>query len=45
MNDELNGLEKVIKDNHNPLDSLITDQELYKKLQALKCKHADLMAS
>jgi hypothetical protein len=42
----LKGLEKAIKDNQNPLDSPITDQELYKKLHALKYikKYADLMA-
>ena len=47
IHEELNGLEKAIKDNQNQLDSPITDQELYKKIQALKCKkkHVDLMTS
>ena len=40
IHEKLNGLEKAIKDNSNPLDSPITDQELYKTLQALKCKKA-----
>jgi hypothetical protein len=40
IHEKLNGLEKAIKDNQNPLDSPITDQELYKKLQALKFKKA-----
>ena len=47
VHEKLNGLEKTIKDNQHPLDSPITDQELYKKIQALKCKkkHVDLMTS
>ena len=28
IHEKLNGLEKAIKDNQNPLDSPITDQEL-----------------
>ena len=32
IHEKLNGLEKAIKDNKNSLDSPITDQELYKKL-------------
>ena len=37
---KLNGLEQAMKDNQNPLDSPITDQELYKKHQAFKFKKA-----
>ena len=33
-------MEKTIKDNQNPLDSLITLQELKNKLQALKARKA-----
>jgi hypothetical protein len=42
IHEKLNGLEKAIKDNQNPLDSPITDQELYKTLKFKK--HADMMA-
>ena len=40
INRKLNGLEKATKDHQNPLDSSITDQEIYKKLQALTFKKA-----
>ena len=40
IHEKLNGLEKAMKDHQNPFYSPITDQELYKKLQALKFKKA-----
>ena len=39
IHEKLNWFEKAIKHNQNPLDR-ITDQELNKKLQALKFKKA-----
>ena len=40
IQEKLTKLELAIKNNQNPLDSSITEQELSKKLQALKCKKA-----